>query len=337
MGATADAVDVALAARAHDLGPTLAAAFANSPFDALGRADRLALGAPRGLGRDRSVAHRRRPTGTARRAATSYAAYALDAPVMMINASATHSVAMRDTVAFSTVARRRPRARVADDRRLRATTSPRCSRRCDPRGWLELRMIDALPGGVVAGRGRGHRRAARRPRSRRRRGRGRRPGARQLDRRRPRLARGARAARRRRAVLRGRAGRVRPPRRRRRDRCAPPSAFHDRYVARGRCPADDRLDKQAAHAVHRRLTVVTKTGDRRTRSRAARRRTLGLLDPVPAADQARQVSPLMSPLCWDLAHIGHYEELWLIRELDRRRADRPALRRHLRRVQAPAP
>ena len=47
----------------------------------------------------------------------------------------------------------------------------------------------------------------------------------------------------------------------------------------------------------------------------ARRRTLGILDPVPAADQARQVSPLMSPLCWDLAHIGHYEELWLIREL----------------------
>jgi iron(II)-dependent oxidoreductase len=48
---------------------------------------------------------------------------------------------------------------------------------------------------------------------------------------------------------------------------------------------------------------------------AARRRTLAILDPVPVADQARQVSPLMSPLCWDLAHIGHYEELWLIREL----------------------
>ena len=29
----------------------------------------------------------------------------------------------------------------------------------------------------------------------------------------------------------------------------------------------------------------------------------------------RQLSPLMSPLCWDLAHIGHYEELWLLREL----------------------
>jgi iron(II)-dependent oxidoreductase len=47
----------------------------------------------------------------------------------------------------------------------------------------------------------------------------------------------------------------------------------------------------------------------------ARTRTLTLLDPIPAADQQRQVSPLMSPLCWDLAHIGHYEELWLVRAL----------------------
>jgi gamma-glutamyl hercynylcysteine S-oxide synthase len=47
----------------------------------------------------------------------------------------------------------------------------------------------------------------------------------------------------------------------------------------------------------------------------ARRRTLEILDPIPVADQARQVSELMSPLCWDLAHIGHYEELWLVREL----------------------
>ena len=47
----------------------------------------------------------------------------------------------------------------------------------------------------------------------------------------------------------------------------------------------------------------------------ARRRTLGLLDPIPAFEQLRQVSELMSPLCWDLAHIGHYEELWLVRTL----------------------
>jgi iron(II)-dependent oxidoreductase len=47
----------------------------------------------------------------------------------------------------------------------------------------------------------------------------------------------------------------------------------------------------------------------------ARRRTLGLLAPIPDAAQRGQVSELMSPLCWDLAHIGHYEELWLVREL----------------------
>jgi iron(II)-dependent oxidoreductase len=47
----------------------------------------------------------------------------------------------------------------------------------------------------------------------------------------------------------------------------------------------------------------------------SRRRTLGLLAPVPDARQRAQVSELMSPLCWDLAHIGHYEELWLVREL----------------------
>jgi iron(II)-dependent oxidoreductase len=47
----------------------------------------------------------------------------------------------------------------------------------------------------------------------------------------------------------------------------------------------------------------------------SRRRTLALLAPVPAVEQRAQVSELMSPLCWDLAHIGHYEELWLVREL----------------------
>ncbi len=46
-----------------------------------------------------------------------------------------------------------------------------------------------------------------------------------------------------------------------------------------------------------------------------RARTLSLLDLVPDIDQARQIDPLMAPLCWDLAHIGHYEELWLLRKL----------------------
>jgi len=47
----------------------------------------------------------------------------------------------------------------------------------------------------------------------------------------------------------------------------------------------------------------------------ARARTMNLLDPIGDADLVRQVSPLMSPLVWDLAHVGHYEELWLLRNI----------------------
>jgi iron(II)-dependent oxidoreductase len=46
---------------------------------------------------------------------------------------------------------------------------------------------------------------------------------------------------------------------------------------------------------------------------AARNRSIGLLDPLSDEDQTRQHSPIMSPLVWDLAHVGNYEELWLLR------------------------
>jgi iron(II)-dependent oxidoreductase len=46
-----------------------------------------------------------------------------------------------------------------------------------------------------------------------------------------------------------------------------------------------------------------------------RARTLALLAPIGDAELVRQVSPLMSPLVWDLAHVGHYEELWLLRNI----------------------
>ncbi len=48
---------------------------------------------------------------------------------------------------------------------------------------------------------------------------------------------------------------------------------------------------------------------------AARARTLDLLAPFDDDALTAQHSPLMSPLVWDLAHIAHYEELWLVREL----------------------
>ena len=46
-----------------------------------------------------------------------------------------------------------------------------------------------------------------------------------------------------------------------------------------------------------------------------RRRSALLTDAVDDADLVRQHSPLMSPLVWDLAHIGNQEELWLVRDV----------------------
>ena len=46
-----------------------------------------------------------------------------------------------------------------------------------------------------------------------------------------------------------------------------------------------------------------------------RERSLGLTTSVlDDEDLTAQHSPLMSPLVWDLAHVGNYEELWLLRE-----------------------
>jgi iron(II)-dependent oxidoreductase len=50
----------------------------------------------------------------------------------------------------------------------------------------------------------------------------------------------------------------------------------------------------------------------------ARERTLRLVD-LDDAELTRQYDPLMSPLVWDLAHIGWQEELWLLRDNDPRR------------------
>ena len=47
----------------------------------------------------------------------------------------------------------------------------------------------------------------------------------------------------------------------------------------------------------------------------ARRRSLALLEPLDDDALLRQHSPLMSPLVWDLAHVGNYEDQWLLRSL----------------------
>ena len=75
--------------------------------------------------------------------------------------------------------------------------------------------------------------------------------------------------------------------------------------------------------------------------KAGRQRTLDLLAPYDDDFLTAQHSPLMSPLAWDLAHIGNYEDQWLVRALgapgvapqhddlydafQHPRADRPAL------------
>jgi iron(II)-dependent oxidoreductase len=48
----------------------------------------------------------------------------------------------------------------------------------------------------------------------------------------------------------------------------------------------------------------------------ARERTLLLIGPVSEDDLRAQHSPLMGPILWDLGHIAHYEELWLINNLE---------------------
>ncbi|WP_227996810.1 ergothioneine biosynthesis protein EgtB [Nocardia australiensis] len=47
----------------------------------------------------------------------------------------------------------------------------------------------------------------------------------------------------------------------------------------------------------------------------ARERTTLLTGSVDEPDLIAQHSPLMSPLVWDLAHIGNQEELWLVRDV----------------------
>ncbi|MEV7832990.1 ergothioneine biosynthesis protein EgtB [Streptomyces subrutilus] len=58
---------------------------------------------------------------------------------------------------------------------------------------------------------------------------------------------------------------------------------------------------------------------------AARVRTAGLTDPVSEQDLVAQHSPLMSPLVWDLAHIGNMEELWLLRNVAGRASLHPEI------------
>ena len=75
--------------------------------------------------------------------------------------------------------------------------------------------------------------------------------------------------------------------------------------------------------------TTTESDDLRTRVAdllaASRARSNALTDAVDEADLVAQHSPLMSPLVWDLAHIGSQEELWLVRDVGGREPLRPEI------------
>ncbi len=58
---------------------------------------------------------------------------------------------------------------------------------------------------------------------------------------------------------------------------------------------------------------------------AARARSTALTEAVDETDLVVQHSPLMSPLVWDLAHVGSQEELWLVRDVGGRAPLRPEI------------
>ncbi|SIS01167.1 ergothioneine biosynthesis protein EgtB [Williamsia sterculiae] len=79
---------------------------------------------------------------------------------------------------------------------------------------------------------------------------------------------------------------------------------------------DDRAGRQAADDVEHLRDRVARTLQR------ARTRTELLTDSVDDADLVAQHSSIMSPLVWDLAHIGNQEELWLVRDVGGRESVR---------------
>src|SRR6195952_3857394 len=75
------------------------------------------------------------------------------------------------------------------------------------------------------------------------------------------------------------------------------------------------------------MTVIT-TNTLAEDLAAVRERTLDLIAHLSRQDLERQITPIMSPLVWDLGHIAAYEDLWLVHRhagLDLLRPDLAAL------------
>lgn len=126
---------------AHALGPLLAAVFANSPFIASAPSGwcstRLAVWLA--IERGRSA-----PVGSEGAAGSAWADYSLRAPVMFMRASEQDYVPIREPLSFGDwiVGGHELGWPTEDDLSYHLTTLFPPIR---PRGWLELRMVDALP------------------------------------------------------------------------------------------------------------------------------------------------------------------------------------------------
>jgi iron(II)-dependent oxidoreductase len=66
----------------------------------------------------------------------------------------------------------------------------------------------------------------------------------------------------------------------------------------------------------RRPVIAGRERSAGTHLASARERTLELIEPLSDEQLARQHSPLMSPIVWDLGHIANFEEQWSVRALD---------------------
>jgi gamma-glutamyl hercynylcysteine S-oxide synthase len=71
----------------------------------------------------------------------------------------------------------------------------------------------------------------------------------------------------------------------------------------------------AATEEHHELEPNPSAGQVAAQLAEARARTLLLIAPVSEDDLRRQHDPLMGPILWDLGHIAHFEQLWLLDNL----------------------
>jgi iron(II)-dependent oxidoreductase len=84
---------------------------------------------------------------------------------------------------------------------------------------------------------------------------------------------------------------------------------------------------EPAHPTHRAAAPAELRGTLERELATVRRRLLGLTDPLDDDAVHQQFDRIMSPLVWDMGHVANFEELWLLRELDGRRASDPGLDR----------